>query len=138
MADITPPSSTDPPSMLSPPPHMLVVNSSPALSLFKISPQLLLAAIPAASNLAKNLWPSFSCPKPAPPTSSLPCSVSLPPPTSPPSNHTPPLAPSSPTIALPHTSVSQVNSHHAQEQEQEEFSKIGQYNTDPTKKPPQA
>src|SRR6266850_2331131 len=86
----------------------------------------------AASDLAKNLWPSFMCPKSALlPTPSLSHSASpllpsmsplheltplqhLPPPstsTSPPSNHTLLLAPSSLTVAPPYTSETQVHSH---------------------------
>ena len=120
----------------------LVVNSSPAPSFLNIEPRVLLAAMPATSNLAKNLWPSFSRPKSTPPTPltsdmpptpSLPRSVSPSPPTSPPSDQ--PLAPLSLTAALPHTSETQVHSHCAQEQD---TSKVEKYNTAPTKKPPQA
>jgi len=121
----------------------LVVSSSPAPSFLNIKPQVLLAAMPATSNLAKKLWPSFSHPKstlPTPltsdmlPTPSLLHSVSLSLPSSPPSDQ--PLVPLSLTAALPHTSETQVHSHCTQEQQ--DTSKVEKYNTALTKKPLQA
>jgi len=102
--------------------------------------------MPAASNLAKNLWPSFSRPRPALPTPPTletpltPClsrSVTQPLPssTSPLHELTPP-RPLSPAIASPCLSEIKVNSHRAQEQE--DSSKIEKYDTAPITKRPQA
>src|SRR6266850_7644869 len=124
----------------------LLVSSSLTPSLLNIEPRLLLAAMPAASNLAKNLWPSFSRPRPALPTPPTletpltPClsrSVTQPLPssTSPLHELTPP-RPLSPAIASPCLSEIKVNSHRAQEQE--DSSKIEKYDTAPITKRPQA
>src|SRR6267142_2425844 len=96
------------------------------------------------SNLAKNLWPLFSCPRPTlptpltfnmPPTPSLLRSVSPPLPSTPLHELTLPQH-LSPAIASPCLSEIKVHSHCTQEQE--DSSKIEKYNTAPITKPPQA
>src|SRR6266850_5837680 len=106
-ANITLPLFTNLPSMPSLPPNsaahvrtpFLVVSSSPAPPLLNIKPRLLLAAMSVTSNLAKNLWPSFSHSRPTLPTPltfnmlptpSLSCSVLPPPPSTPLHELTPP------------------------------------------------